>query len=153
MYGPMNRRALILALAALLGAALVGIVAGLLVGAAALLLDPLAVLLGGLGVLVAGALAATAAALALTLALAAASAAGAGSEQLLGLEEPVGTRLGVLDQVGLALDGEREVVEDLALGVHRGVQVAVGVPLLQRDPQLGLRGRARRAGDARGRLP
>src|SRR5699024_3552456 len=115
----------------------VGIVAGLLIGLAALLLDALTVLLGGLGVLVARAAALT---LALTLTLAAASAAGAGGEQLLGLEEAVGALLRVLDQVRLPLDGDREVVEDLALGVQRGVEVAVLRPLLQREPQLLLGG-------------
>src|SRR5699024_6831730 len=121
---------------ALVLAAGVGIVPGLLVGLAALLLDPLAVVLGGLGGLGAGA----ATALALAVALAASSAAGAGGEQLLGLEEAVRALLRVLDPVRLPLDGDREVVEDLALGVQRGVEVAVLRPLLQREPQLLLRG-------------
>src|SRR5699024_5258662 len=125
---------------ALVLAAGVGIVPGLLVGLAALLLDPLAVVLGGLGVLVAGAATALALALALAFALAASSAAGAGGEQLLGLEEAVRALLRVLDPVRLPLDGDREVVEDLALGVQRGVEVAVLRPLLQREQQLLLRG-------------
>src|SRR5699024_5421798 len=111
-------------------AAGVGVVAGLLVGLASLLLDPLAVALGGLRVLVAGP----------ALAVAASPAAGAGGQQLLGLEEAIGALLRILEEIGLALDREREVVEDLALGVQRGVEVAVRGPLLVGAAQLLLRG-------------
>src|SRR5699024_5275542 len=129
----------------LVGPVALGVLAGripgvLLRGGPALLLDPLAVVLGVPGVLVAGAATALALALALAFALAASSAAGAGGEQLLGLEEAVRALLRVLDPVRLPLDGDREVVEDLALGVQRGVEVAVLRPLLQREPQLLLRG-------------
>src|SRR5699024_3995752 len=102
--------------------------------------DPLAVVLGGLGVLVAGAATALALALALAFALAASSAAGAGGEQLLGLEEAVRALLRVLDPVRLPLDGDRTVVEDLALGVQRGVGVAGPRPPPQRGRQRLLRG-------------
>src|SRR5690625_7489091 len=45
---------------------------------------------------------------------------------------------GIIDLIGLAFDRDGEVVDDLALGVQRLVQVAARVPFLQGGVQLGL---------------
>src|SRR5699024_10882700 len=132
-----------LAARALPALGIAGVLAGFPVGLPPLFADALAIVAGVLGALFPGAAfglpppAFAAFALfalfpfATFAVVLAASASGAGLHQHLGLVEPLGALGGIIDLIGLAFDRDGEVVDDLALGVQRLVQVAARVPFLQ----------------------